>query len=416
MPPTAGSEVANESGFTQPTPPKPTIALLANSYAPYLVHLCRRIVNELTAVRFYTLFSHDGTDAAWQFRPPPEISPVSFGAGESAAQQSKLAGLPHEWSKGGRIIRWLAEHDIRALVVAGYNDAARLRVIRWCRRHGVPCFIWGDSNIRGDLANGLKARIKRSYVGWILRHSSGALPFGTLGRDYFLKYGARRDDIFLVPLEPDYHLIQQLGRQEVEAIARRFGLLPDRRRIIFTGRLVPAKRPDLLISAFEQINEQRPQWDLLMVGDGAMRQQLQSAIPPRLQSRMLWTGFLDDQRAVSALYRCADVLVLPSDYEPWALVINEAAAAGLAIVCTDVVGAAAELVRDGVNGFLFPPGDLHELTKRLLDVTSPDRIDAMKHASAQILAEWRRVGDPVEGLRQALKHVGVLPNVAALGR
>ena len=117
---------------------------------------------------------------------------------------------------------------------------------------------------------------------------------------------------------------------------------------------------------------------------------------------MTWLGFIDDQDAVSAVYRNCDVLALPSDYEPWALVINEAAAAGLAIVASDAVGAAAELVRDGVNGGIFPSGSLQALTERLMFVTEPERIETLKAGSAAVLAEWRKVADPVEGLRQAL--------------
>jgi glycosyltransferase involved in cell wall biosynthesis len=135
---------------------------------------------------------------------------------------------------------------------------------------------------------------------------------------------------------------------------------------------------------------------------------MQDRVPADLKSRVCFTGFMDDQAAVSSLYRLSDILVLPSDYEPWALVINEAAAAGLAIVSSDIVGAAAELVRDGVNGRLFPPGDLPALTRCLLEITAPAKIDAAKSASATVLADWRARGDPVNGLRQAMKKAGVL--------
>ena len=111
---------------------------------------------------------------------------------------------------------------------------------------------------------------------------------------------------------------------------------------------------------------------------------------------------------VSAICRASDVLCLPSDYEPWALVINEAVAAGQAIVASEVVGAAAELVRDGVNGRVFPPSDLKSLVAALLDVTAPDRINSMRANSATILADWRARGDPIDGLRSALKFVKVI--------
>ncbi|MFG0275913.1 MAG: glycosyltransferase, partial [Phycisphaerales bacterium] len=81
---------------------------------------------------------------------------------------------------------------------------------------------------------------------------------------------------------------------------------------------------------------------------------------------------------------------------------------GLAIIATDVVGAAVELVRDGENGRLIPPGSEDALRDALLEVTDPDRIDAMKAASEKSLETWRREADPVEGLRAALRQAGAL--------
>jgi glycosyltransferase involved in cell wall biosynthesis len=174
---------------------------------------------------------------------------------------------------------------------------------------------------------------------------------------------------------------------------------------VFSGRLTAVKRPELLIEAFRRIAKDRPDWDLLMIGDGPVLAELEAKVG-ELSGRVTWTGFLDDQQTVSALYRNGDVLALPSDYEPWALVVNEAAAAGLAIVCSDVVGAAAELVVPGRNGELFAAGSLDGLVQALLRVTDAARVDTYKAGSAPVLAAWRETADPVEGLRRALRHVG----------
>jgi glycosyltransferase involved in cell wall biosynthesis len=179
---------------------------------------------------------------------------------------------------------------------------------------------------------------------------------------------------------------------------------------VFSGRLIDIKRADLAIAAFVSIAECRPDWDLLVVGDGPRRASLEAAVPTHLADRVIWTGFLDDQVTMSALYRASDVLVIPSDKEPWALVVNEAVAAGLAVVSSNVVGAAAELVRDGVNGRIFPAGDCLALVTCLLDVTDATQICDMKAGSSRRLADWRRVADPIHGLRRALMNSRVLPS------
>ena len=370
-----------------------------------------RYAAEIPELRLFSLFygrvGFDSTTALDE-----RIGPVPLG-------QDLRAGFfqrPHEWIIGGRVIRWLRAHpQIRAVMVIGYVGEARLRVIRWCLRRGIPCLIWGDSNIRGDRSSGFTARVKRLLLPRLLRRCSACLCCGRLGREFFRRYGADPSRIFVSPYEPDYNLVQDLPQKRIEDAKDRFGLRHDRRRLVYSGRLSPEKRVDLLIDAFARMASRRPLWDLVIVGGGKLRENLQNRVPAELRGRVIWTGFLNDQGAVSAIYRAGDVLVLPSDFEPWALVINEAVAAGMAVVASDVVGAAAELVRDRDNGRIFPAGNLDALVECMLDVTDETNTDRYKWASGPILDEWRRTSDPVAGLRQALAACGVLPSVSAEG-
>lgn len=400
-----------------PQPPDPAargapaleLAIIANSNTPYRLHSHLRIARELAAVHLWSVFTHDVSNAPWALALPPEINAISFGPGEASDAAASPARALHEWRKGGRIIEWIRTQKIGAVVIWGYNDPGRLRIIQWCARHGVPLLLAADSNIRGDRATGGRALLKREVVSGVAKRSCAILPCGRLGRAYFEKYGARPESIFYFPYEPDYQEIRQVSPEMVDQAARRFSLDRARRRIIYSGRLVHVKRVDLLLDAFAAIAQQRPEWDLLIIGDGPLRDDLHARIPEKLRGRVTWTGFLGDQQTVSALYRLGDLLVLPSDYEPWGLVINEAAAAGLAIVSTSVVGAAFELVREAVNGYVFEPGDKPALTQRLLDSTQAARIDTLRAASPQVLQEWRAVADPVQGLRSALRYCGVVP-------
>jgi glycosyltransferase involved in cell wall biosynthesis len=387
----------------------PAIAIISNSQTPYRLALHLRIAAELKCIRLFSVYTHETSNSTWKFEAPPEIGPVLFGKGESCLDQDKRRHQLREWRRGGRIISWLKQNDVKFVVMLGYNDMGRLRIIRWCRRRGVPCFMFGDSNIHGDTRTGWKAWLKKQVVSRVVRCCTGIFCCGSLGKAYYLKYGAKADRIFYFPYEPDYQLIQNLPAAAVEAARQRFGLDPQRRRLIYSGRLIGIKRVDLLLSAFLAVAPQRPQWDLVIVGDGVDRQKLKAMVPSALSARVIWTGFLDDQAVVSSIYRACDILVLPSDFEPWALVINEAVAAGMAILSSNVVGAAAELVREGVNGKLFEPGNLAELKKAMLELTEADKIDRLKGGSAGMLADWRARADPVDGLLAALKSVAVTP-------
>jgi glycosyltransferase involved in cell wall biosynthesis len=382
------------------------LVIVANEQTPYRIHLHRRIALELAELRLSSLFTHEPTDGPRPYRHIDEIGPVLFGRGERASHQDRLWNQWREWRKGGRIIRWLAQRQVAAVVVFGYNDFGRVRLLRWCHRRGIPAFLWGDSNILGD-NNSRLVRLKRAVLPHVLGWCSGAFCCGRLGRQYFLRYGVPPERIYQMPYEADYDAIRGVPLEKVQQVRNRYGLVSERRRLLYVGRLVPAKRVDLLIRAFAAIAAQRPNWDLVIAGDGPLRETLQALVPGPLRTRVTWTGFLPEPADVAALYAGCDVLVLPSDYEPWGVVVAEACTR-LAIVASSVVGAAAELVQDGLNGRIFPAGELPQLAGALLEVTSADRIDAMKAASPRLLESWRRTADPVAGLRRALEDVGAL--------
>jgi glycosyltransferase involved in cell wall biosynthesis len=139
-----------------------------------------------------------------------------------------------------------------------------------------------------------------------------------------------------------------------------------------------------------------------------MRTQLHQRVPESLKSRVQWLGFVPDAREIFSIYRNCHALVLPSQREPWGLVINEAAASGLPIVASAGVGAVPELVKEDVNGITFPTGDLDGLIHALRNITFPGTAERLGARSREVLATMRASADPVKAMRQALHRSGVM--------
>jgi glycosyltransferase involved in cell wall biosynthesis len=163
----------------------------------------------------------------------------------------------------------------------------------------------------------------------------------------------------------------------------------------------------LLIDAFVAIAAERPDWDLLIVGHGPLSDELRRRVPEPLRPRLVWAGFLDGAENALA-FHAADVLVLPSDQEPWALVIQEGMAAGLVVVASDIVGAAHELVEDRVSGRFFASGNLGQLIEAIRDVTDPAAFPQFNEQSHKAMARYRQNVQPVSEIRRALRDAGVL--------
>jgi glycosyltransferase involved in cell wall biosynthesis len=141
------------------------------------------------------------------------------------------------------------------------------------------------------------------------------------------------------------------------------------------------------------------------VGDGEERARLEEqTLSSAFGNDVRFTGF-KNQTELPALFALCDVFVLPSVYEPWGLVVNEAMAAARAVIVSDEVGCQSDLVQDGVNGRVFPAGDIDALRASLRDVLSvPGRAREMGAEGLAIIRKHSFEED-VAGLRQALADV-----------
>lgn len=151
------------------------------------------------------------------------------------------------------------------------------------------------------------------------------------------------------------------------------GALPH--SFVYVGRLVADKGIDTLVKAYEIYRTGcSDPWPLICYGAGPLRSQLENR--PGIQIE----GFLQPA-ALRAKLASAGCLVLPSNFEPWAVVVHEAAAAGLVILASENVGASVHLVQNAYNGYLFEGGNASELATLMARVTS--LTNAQRYAMSQ---------------------------------
>lgn len=159
---------------------------------------------------------------------------------------------------------------------------------------------------------------------------------------------------------------------------------PPRNSFLFTGRLVDTKGVDLLAEAYRSYRERSADpWPLVVAGIGPMDELLRSIDGVQL------LGFVSpkDMPAVMAESGC---LVLPSRFEPWGVVVGEAAASGSAVICSASCGAASRLVLDGYNGRVVQPDSAAALSEAMSWVASADaehRI-AMSRRSVELAGQY----------------------------
>jgi glycosyltransferase involved in cell wall biosynthesis len=192
--------------------------------------------------------------------------------------------------------------------------------------------------------------------------ADGVLAPSSRTVEFLLGIGISRPRVHLVPYVVDNKLFERLSAESDPAMVREGWSLPaDSFVAIFVGKQVPWKRPQDLLDAVARV----PEAFAVFAGDGPLREGLTlRAKRMGLADRVRFIGFVN-QSALPAVYRASDVLVLPSEFEPFGLVINEAFASGTPAIASSACGAVGDLIRDNETGFVYPCRDVAALSERI---------------------------------------------------
>jgi glycosyltransferase involved in cell wall biosynthesis len=297
-----------------------------------------------------------------------------------------------------------------ALWVHGYAHRGCLAGIAAAKSLNIPVLLRGESNILSETDDALKLGVKRIAMPALLRTIDAMLAIGRLNREYYLNYGVEAERIFPMPYAVDnefFRTAAKRARPNREALRAELGLKPGRVVILFASKMQPHKRAADLIEAYARLSIDgvaEPAADLVFAGDGEERANLERRARELKWDSIRFIGFRN-QSELPALYDLCDVFVLPSEHEPWGLVVNEAMNAGKPVIVSDRVGAGADLVEDGVNGFVYPVGDVAALADRLRQlIGSPEHRAAMGARALEKVAHLDFAADR-EGLLAALDSV-----------
>jgi len=144
------------------------------------------------------------------------------------------------------------------------------------------------------------------------------------------------------------------------------GISPDRRVLLFVGRLDRQKGLDWLFACLPDLFARLPDHDLVLAGDGPQRESLLHKVSPNSVDAVHFLGWRAD---VPQLLKRADVLLLPSRYEGMPNVVLEAMAAGVPIVATRAEGT-EEILGELADACLVEFGRSHDLIERIVDVAT----------------------------------------------
>jgi glycosyltransferase involved in cell wall biosynthesis len=227
----------------------------------------------------------------------------------------------------------------------------------------------------------------------------------SVSRDLMLSLGLPEERITLTPYSVDNDWwTAQSQAVDRDSVRAKWGAGPETCVILFCAKLQSWKRPLDLLRAFAYANLSNAR--LVFAGEGAQRRELEmEASHLGVSDRVRFLGF-QNQSQLPAVYTASDLLVLPSEYEPFAVVVNEASCCGCAVAASDRVGAARDLIAPVDPRLVFPCSDLKSLSKLLAELCgNQDRLRLLGRAARDRIATWspnETVSETVGALTSAI--------------
>ncbi|MBT6581431.1 MAG: glycosyltransferase family 4 protein [Bacteroidetes Order II. Incertae sedis bacterium] len=304
------------------------------------------------------------------------------------------------------VIAKLNELNPDVVAIHTYSLPDSRACLEWCKDHGKASIVMTNSKADDAKRSPWKELLKSRLIG----EFDAALLAGTPQKAYFEDLGFSSEHISL-----GYNVVDNdfFATMPDSASTDLPGLSDDRPFILASNRFLKRKNLFCLLEAYASYRALTPHpYRMIMLGDGALRPAIEAWIEAHQVDGIELAGFrqIDD---LPHYYHRAAFFVHPARIDTWAMVVNEAMAAGLPVVISTGTGCHKDLVDEGQNGFTFHPDDAQQLAQHMVKLSEDASFRESAGArSREIMKDWtldRFVHGLFESATTAMKRRGRKP-------
>lgn len=255
-----------------------------------------------------------------------------------------------------KIIGYLKKtYDI--IIVGNYSSPVGIISILYLKFHKIPFYIHVDGGIKGE-----KEGIKKYIKSYLLSSAKGFFSPGSTVDEYITYYAGKTEiahysfssvkqsEILSKPLE------NERKKRKIKELEKNVFVNDDDFVITSVGSIIYRKGYDVLLEAVSTIQKKV----IVFIIGGEANDKLNSILKKKEIHNVFFVGF-KKHSLINEYIQASDLFVLPTRYDIWGLVINEALAAGVPVITSDKCVAGLELIKDDYNGYLFHSEDAEDL-------------------------------------------------------
>ncbi len=256
----------------------------------------------------------------------------------------------------------LLKYSPEIIIVSGYSQPSSFLAMLYAKLFRIRFILWCESTKNDQRYN---YPLKEAYKRWFIRNCAQYLVPGRASFEYLTLLGAEESKICIAVNAVDNDFFADAcdkNRGNRELFKRSKGYSEE--IILYVGRLIEEKGILDLLKAFQLLSCNRHNLGLVLIGMGEGAVKFRKFCAEQNIKNVFFAGFVH-QDDLPAYYAAGDVFVLPTHSDTWGLVLNEAMACRLPVVCSDVAGAACDLIKTAENGYTYEKGNIAELTEAL---------------------------------------------------
>ena len=290
------------------------------------------------------------------------------------------------------IIKEIEEYAPSAILVFGWSYSSHLKVLRYFKGK-TPIYFRGDStlldNTNSTLKDKFKLFFKKQFLRWIYSNVDKVFYVGSANKAYFEWARLDRKQLIFAPHAIDNNRFAQNYTFEVSEMKETLKIPETAIVILFAGKLEPKKNPFLLLKSF--IEAKTDNLHLVFVGNGTEEKDLKELALSSSKKDYIHFADFQNQSLMPIWYNIADVFCLPSKGpgETWGLAVNEAMVCGKVIIISNKVGCAEDLIKVGVNGWVFESTKQPQLKQIIEKIPKKSTLKKMGAESRQIIENWK---------------------------
>ena len=279
-----------------------------------------------------------------------------------------------------KLFKVLNNLNPEVVILSGWDAIPSLYALLWALKNNKPTVVISESQ-EFDFK---RSEIKELGKKLILKLIDSAFVGGVNQSDYLIKLGFKKERIFLGCDVVDNDFFFQSKEPDNKKIVSQ---LP-KNFFMTSCRFVEKKNLSFLIKVFEKFQRKIKDWSLVLVGDGPLKEDLiEFSNQLNISEKVVFTGY-QEYESIRSIYNSASCFVLPSITEQWGLVINEALASGLPVLCSKRAGCAPNLIENNQVGYTFDPFSEKDLETKMYQIVEDLKSLDFKSKTYSIISQW----------------------------